>query len=798
MDDHLLGWLKTLDEERLARVLANRLDAIAPPWPRRLDTLAQRLGNGFAVMEVLRVLPLPALEVAEASLALGDQAGPQTLAGLLGVPESELAPWLDTLFDHALAWPDGEGRVRVVGALARWWTAPCGLGEPLTHYLNSWTVSTDALRGLARSLGLQHGPKRRTIARISETLSDPARVAALLERAPAGTDRLLEDFAWDGPVRDVDGGRFVVPGTPEKWAADHGMVFRPSWNVAEMPREVALALRGPDYRPPFNPVPPDLATHPVDPETVDHLMTLAAPHVVERCAALLENTAKTPLPLLKAGGVGVREVRRVAKETGCDEDETRLLLEICAVARLLAWDEPAGGLVPTDRFDRWRLDDAAARLRVLLSAWWRMERSSLRRIGGKYGTVLGDDPSGTAVARARRALLGVLARLPASTACADRAGLVRLTHWHAPLLDRALLAECAPGVLEEARLLGLVAQDAITDLGRALAVLDADAGDENDDSSPAVEHDPALVECSTRALASVRRSALFGADLTAVVTGPPSAELAELLDRAAERESRGAASVWRFSPASVRGALDTGHTAESLLGELAEVGTVPQPLEYLVRDVARRHGEVTVTTVACIVQASDPALLAEIAAHRRLSRLGLRLLAPTVLASAMPADRTLAALRENGYAPVPIEDTGEITVRRARIEEPQGGRLILLPGGQVAELEPPAHVLVEPPPDPREHARRLFAAEGGSPRTTGRTWAVIGRMASRLPTAQQSLLGFVVDRGVRAGITLADGLTATISHGELRSGVLDAWCEEAGDYLEFPLADIVEVRGAYA
>nr|BFE88374.1 hypothetical protein GCM10020093_109750 [Planobispora longispora] len=114
------------------------------------------------------------------------------------------------------------------------------------------------------------------------------------------------------------------------------------------------------------------------------------------------------------------------------------------------------------------------------------------------------------------------------------------------------------------------------------------------------------------------------------------------------------------------------------------------------RDVARRHGEVTVTTVACIVQASDPVLLAEIAGHRRLGRLGLRLLAPTVLASAMPADKTLAALRESGYAPVPIEDTGEITVRRTRIEEPQGGRLILLPGGQVAELDPPAHVLVEP------------------------------------------------------------------------------------------------------
>jgi hypothetical protein len=69
-------------------------------------------------------------------------------------------------------------------------------------------------------------------------------------------------------------------------------------------------------------------------------------------------------------------------------------------------------------------------------------------------------------------------------------------------------------------------------------------------------------------------------------------------------------------------------------------------------------------------------------------------------------------------------------------------------------------------------------------------------MAVRLPTAQQSLLGFVVDRGVRAGIELTDGTTATISHGELRGGALEAWCEEAGDYLEFPLAEIIEVRAA--
>ncbi len=155
---------------------------------------------------------------------------------------------------------------------------------------------------------------------------------------------------------------------------------------------------------------------------------------------------------------------------------------------------------------------------------------------------------------------------------------------------------------------------------------------------------------------------------------------------------------------------------------------------------------------------------------------------------------------------MPVSDTGEITIHRVRSEEPANGKLILLPGGQVAELsefpgltelEAPAHMLAEPAPDPYEHARRLVAAGRSEDAKNGRTWAIIGRMATRLPTAQQSLLGFVVDRGVRAGITLTDGLTATISHGELKGAALDAWCEEAGDYLEFPLAEIVEVRGAY-
>src|SRR5690606_25824756 len=129
MDDHLLGWLKSLDEDRLARVLANRPDAIAAPWPRRLDTLAQRLGDRTAAVDALHNLPLPCLELAQACLVLGSEATPGALAALLDAPADDVHHWLDELYDHALAWPDPTGRIHLAGAVARRWPTPCGLGK---------------------------------------------------------------------------------------------------------------------------------------------------------------------------------------------------------------------------------------------------------------------------------------------------------------------------------------------------------------------------------------------------------------------------------------------------------------------------------------------------------------------------------------------------------------------------------------------------------------------------------------------------------------------------------------------
>jgi hypothetical protein len=151
--------------------------------------------------------------------------------------------------------------------------------------------------------------------------------------------------------------------------------------------------------------------------------------------------------------------------------------------------------------------------------------------------------------------------------------------------------------------------------------------------------------------------------MTAVVNGLPAPELSATLNLVADLEDNDAARVWRLSAGSVRRALDTGLSADEVLAKLAAVSEAPLPqvIEYQVHDVARRHGQLTVTDVASCVRAEDPALLQEIAKSKRLAPLKLRFLAPTVLASAHPMAETLAALRRAGYAPTGL-DAGDQSV----------------------------------------------------------------------------------------------------------------------------------------
>ncbi|MFE1173792.1 helicase-associated domain-containing protein [Streptomyces sp. NPDC058773] len=488
----------------------------------------------------------------------------------------------------------------------------------------------------------------------------PEDVFTVLGTTPAGPARTAAESALqalydDGLAAPAEDGAIVVPPrTPQLLASHDPGPFAP-----DAPRPTPDGPEGPAT--PAAAVPPTS----LDDESRAAAATLAA--TLDR---LLASLATQPAALRKSGGLTVREIKRLAKAAGATEPHTRLLLDLALAADLIALTRTPSGItaLPTGAYDDWLGRPPGARLAPVLAAWSELWDIPTHTPFGETPTALvrGHDRYAPAL---RHALLAALATVPNGagaplpalpfTEPPEESGghtpwndLLRAADWHRPLAvtHQPMAGERAAHTLHEAAYLGLVAHGTLTPLGRALLA------DPRSLDRPLADLLPPLLE-----------QAHFQADLTAVVPGRPAAALAALLASAADRESEGHAVTWRFTPHSVRRALDTGHTADTLLEDLTRAsatGTLPQPLDYLVRDAARAHGRMRVLPAACCIRSDDEALVEELAAHRALQGLGLRAIAPTVLVSARQPAATLDALRAAGYAPALESDTGTTTVER--------------------------------------------------------------------------------------------------------------------------------------
>ncbi|MFE1344177.1 helicase-associated domain-containing protein [Streptomyces sp. NPDC058757] len=240
----------------------------------------------------------------------------------------------------------------------------------------------------------------------------------------------------------------------------------------------------------------------------------------------------------------------------------------------------------------------------------------------------------------------------------------------APRPAADLRERLARWVLGEAELLGITGRGALSTPARALLNLPVDAPAEPGAEGGGVEAEVAAeraAELLEPLLPEAVDHVLLQADLTAVAPGPLLRPLADALAVLADVESKGGATVYRFTPGSVRRALDTGRSASDLHAFLAAHARtpVPQPLAYLIDDVARKHGHLRIGAASAYVRCDDDALLGEILADRRSAALGLRRLAPTVLAAQTDPSSLLDGLRAMGYAPAAESAAGDVLVTRA-------------------------------------------------------------------------------------------------------------------------------------
>lgn len=654
--DEWLGAVIGADDQRLTALLQARPDLALPP-PASLGDLAERVVSPSSVQAFHHGADRGTRQLLEAIAVTGPSVDVVGLAAALGCPHELLVPMVERLAAAGLLLGGDGGRFVANPALERAIPVPCRLGPPARVLLGSRPNSE--LVAINRRLGLSpNGAKPALTERIADALSDPARVKALLGGAPPGVEDLVETAALHWPVLQLSHPVEMMlrrAGGAPAWCLQRGLIVGAGYTTAVMPREVALAVRGGRLWPSFVPVPPPIPLREVDAAAVDRQAAEAALGVVADVGAICEAWSAVPAKPLQSGGVGVREVRKLAKVTGRPEDATARLVQLAHVAGLL--DADADAVAPTERYDTWRALSGPARWAALAAAWLtlplHLSLAGAREPDGKAVPPLAGLPLDlTAMVQRNLALTAVAEPGPARAA--DPTGVCRRLLWMKPSVweDEGLAspAELVRWILAEAEMLGFTAAGALSGFGRLLF-----DGELAGAQSALTALAPPLVD-----------QVILQADLTATVAGEPVAALRSELDLLADVESTGHATVWRFSEASLRRAFDSGRSASDIIGFLdrhAKLG-VPQPLSYLVQDVGRRHGQVRLGPAQCYLRCADPSLLSEMQRSKKTARLHLRLLAPTVAVSDRPPSEVAEALRAAGH--LPAEEAADGTMKVAR------------------------------------------------------------------------------------------------------------------------------------
>jgi hypothetical protein len=708
--------LAAMDDASLTRLLRARPDALLPPRARSFERLASTLGSPHSILAALADADQLLVGV---TVALGYLGGAPTVAELSAILPEDLPPelldaTLDRLDALALLQRTADGRVHPVSGLAQVVQMPTGFGPPLRNLLA--TLQLGHLRvvyeRIVADLEIEHrlhpsSAKQVLVDGIVDLLSDPDRVVALVHAGPEGTAELVRRVAARGPameIRELPPMRLDAPYAsrqdPRWWCIEHGLLVMASWGLAMMPREVTAAIRGGRPLASVRWVAPEVHTAPLpESHSLGEVAGHAAASLLERVGRVVGDLEHTPMPALKTGGVGARTLKPLAKSLGIEEHEAAFLVDLATAAGLVApirvldpaLDElsPAERkrrmrhytmseitvIVQTDGFDRWKRLAPAARWTHLVDAWltsrrW-IELAGRRDAEDKFVPAIDMTPRDGDAPTIRRAVLAALLQLPVGERPTDRTFTERLEWQQSMVWSKAPagVIDTASLVVEALQTLGLAVSGARSPLGSVFAesiVVDGGPPD------PA-ERRRALVDAAAGVLPALTSQFTLQADLTAMAAGPLAPEVISGLTALAEVESRGAASVFRFTEASLRSAFDTGRSAEDILGFLeahADRG-VPQPLRYLVTDTERRHGSMRVGTAKSYVRSDDAAVMAELVKTRKLAKLGLRLLAPTVAVCDQPIAKVLAAVRAAGFLPAQEDADGALVRLRTPTQSVQ-------------------------------------------------------------------------------------------------------------------------------
>ncbi len=514
----------------------------------------------------------------------------------------------------------------------------------------------------------------------------------LLAEAPKGALETLQKMVWGPPKGQVTDIKKAPPAI--KWLLENNFLLPFDSQTLLLPREIAMHMREGKVFKSLQTSQPVLEGQ-VRKQKAANLAAIANISTFVRWAEELgHNWSDEPPTALRSGGLGVRDLKRTAEHLGISEPCAAFVAELLYIGGLIVIDTD-DQILPTSAFDVWLTRSIEEQWYALTSLWLETSRVSglIGKSDSKNIAALGPELDRGGVSLLKRKILKVLQGHPEVDPSLD--SMSATITW---LLPSRANRDYIEWILREAEWLGLTGQGAISSFGDSM-----------------LNHEDLGIES---ALPKPVDHILIQADNSAIAPGPLTLELANAIGTIADIESRGGASVYRFSDSSIRRGLDHGQTGDQIKDFLKKISKtpMPQPLEYLITDVAKRHGRLRVGNTNSYLRCEDEGLIQEILHDKRIDHLRLRKLAPQVLIADIESGELMRTLRDAGYLPAAENATGVLlsapTVRRAKAR-PKPPRV-------VTELPAPAEILVA------SALRALRAGERASshkPRDVPRTTA---------------------------------------------------------------------------
>ena len=493
-----------------------------------------------------------------------------------------------------------------------------------------------------------------------------------LDEAPAASKKVLDAMVWGPPrgsVADVK-----KPSAGVEWLLNEKFLIPFNQKTVLMPREVAIYLRGGKIHRELLSTCPVIEGEKRDERNIALAAIANISTVLRWVEEVLNFWAQEPADALRSGGLGVRDLKEISQHLGVDESCAAFVMELAYLASLLAID-PDDRVLPTTNFDIWLTLSPSEKWQRIVAPWLVTSRVSglVGKAENKNVAPLGPELDRAAAAPTRALTLKLLQEV--SNTAPNFESIYKVALWYRPSKRHGgLQADYVAWTLREAEWLGITGQGALSKYGAELL----DGGDLesiNIDMPKTVDH------------------ILIQSDHTAIAPGPLEHEVAQVLAIIADIESRGGATVYRFSEATIRRGLDHGKTGDEIKNFLSKTSKtpVPQPLEYLITDVAKKHGKLRVGSTSSFIRSEDPSIITQIMNDKRLEVLSLRQISTDVIICNMDSADSISLLRSCGYLPAGEDSRGTLLSGPRILRAQTKGR----PPRVIGEVEIPDEVQLE-------------------------------------------------------------------------------------------------------